>query len=386
MPSPSGLSSQVGMAKESNYGVYAAPATFFPWLSDSLDIERDRIESEAVVAGRLVQTSGQWQQGNIKVGGDLGFEFYDRSAGKLLEQIFGSASTSGSGPYTHTFRPGTLPSATWQLGRPANDATVYPFTVTGAKVASAEIAAKVGENATMGLTLVAQNGSKGTRSVSDGVTTNSSTTVTSSTGAFTAADIGKIIAGTNIPTGATIVGINSSTSVTISSAATGTGSSITLTIGAALASASYASSQTPYRAGKISLSIGGSEMYPSEATIKIDNGLADDRRYLGSDTIREPLPADLRTYTAELKCEFDSLTSWDAFTAGTEAAFSMVLTSPASSSYTCTISGNCRYDKASEAASGRGILEKSVAVKFVASTSNDYSALQAVVVNGDSSV
>lgn len=69
------------------------------------------------------------------------------------------------------------------------------------------------------------------RTVTDGVTTNSSTTVTSATAAFTIADIGRTITGTNIPALATIVTVGSATSVTISAAATGSGTGITLTIG-----------------------------------------------------------------------------------------------------------------------------------------------------------
>lgn len=68
------------------------------------------------------------------------------------------------------------------------------------------------------------------RQVTDGVT-NSSTTVTSATAAFAAADVGRPIAGTGIPVGATIVTINSATSVVISVAATASATWLTLTIG-----------------------------------------------------------------------------------------------------------------------------------------------------------
>lgn len=68
------------------------------------------------------------------------------------------------------------------------------------------------------------------RTVSDGVTTSGSSTVTSSTGNFTSADLDSKISGTGIPDGSRITAINSTTSVSISSAATATGSSLTLTI------------------------------------------------------------------------------------------------------------------------------------------------------------
>lgn len=387
MAQPSGLSAQIGMTKESTYGTPVTPATFFPFLSESIDIDQDIIVSDAIYAGRLVDVSAAVTVGNVKVGGDVGLELYDSGVGKLFEQMLGSNTTTGAGPYTHTLRPGTLPSATWQIGRPANDGTVYPVNLIGAKVASWEIGVKVGEYATLGLTLICQYGTIGTRTASDGVTTNSSTTVTSASGAsFAQADVGKLITGTNIPSGTIITAVASATSATISQAASGSGSGITFTIGSALQSASYASSQYPLRAGKVAFTIGGSEMYPSEVTFKGDNGLTDDRRYLGSDWIREPLPGDRRSYAADFKCEFDGLTSFQAFRNGTEAALSCVLTSPASSTYSVTLSGNARYDKASTAVGGRGILEKDCTARLVASTSNDYSAFQAVIVNGDSTL
>jgi hypothetical protein len=69
----------------------------------------------------------------------------------------------------------------------------------------------------------------GLRSVADGVTA-ASTTVTSATANFVAADVGATISGGSIPGGATIVSVGSTTSVTISAAATvATGVTLTIT-------------------------------------------------------------------------------------------------------------------------------------------------------------
>jgi hypothetical protein len=69
------------------------------------------------------------------------------------------------------------------------------------------------------------------RTVTDGVTTASSTTVTSATAAFTATDVGRTITGGSIPAGATITAVGSATSVTISAAATASATAVTLTLG-----------------------------------------------------------------------------------------------------------------------------------------------------------
>jgi hypothetical protein len=66
------------------------------------------------------------------------------------------------------------------------------------------------------------------RSVTDGVL-NSTTTVTSATAAFTAADTGKVVFGDGVPGGATATYVNATT-VTLSSAATVTASGVTLQI------------------------------------------------------------------------------------------------------------------------------------------------------------
>lgn len=70
------------------------------------------------------------------------------------------------------------------------------------------------------------------RTVTDGVTTNNSTTVTSATASFTSADIGKSITGANLPPGTAIASVSNSTTVVVTSPATGNGTGIALTIGA----------------------------------------------------------------------------------------------------------------------------------------------------------
>lgn len=82
---------------------------------------------------------------------------------------------------------------------------------------------------------VADYGAKGdVRTVTDGVTTNTSKTVTSATAAFTSADIGKYLYGTKDGTVyslGVIVAVNSMTSVVLSVAATGTTTGVTFDIG-----------------------------------------------------------------------------------------------------------------------------------------------------------
>jgi hypothetical protein len=68
------------------------------------------------------------------------------------------------------------------------------------------------------------------RTVTDGADT-SSTTITSASAAFTAADVGETITGTDIPASTTIASVTNATTAVLSQAATGTGSSRTWVLG-----------------------------------------------------------------------------------------------------------------------------------------------------------
>lgn len=64
--------------------------------------------------------------------------------------------------------------------------------------------------------------------VADGATTAASTTVTSATANFTAADVGKTITGGSIPAGTTIVSVTNATTIVLSAAPTTTATGVTL--------------------------------------------------------------------------------------------------------------------------------------------------------------
>lgn len=69
------------------------------------------------------------------------------------------------------------------------------------------------------------------RTFTTGVTTSSSATLTASSGAFTAADVGRILTGTDIPAGAFILSVTSGTSVVMSAAASTGASTLSVTVG-----------------------------------------------------------------------------------------------------------------------------------------------------------
>jgi len=380
----SGMAAQIGYGVESTPGTVVTPTIFVPLRSETLTDDRERLESEAIIAGRRVLDDDMWNGGNATVGGGVQHDLYDRGIGSLFKAMFGGVSTTGSGPYTHTFTPADLTdnSLTVQKGVPDLAGTVHPMTFAGSFVTSWEIAVAQGAIASLGLTFACMGSETGSRALADGVTTNADATVTSAGGAFTAADVGKSISGTGIPAGATIVTINSSTSVEISAAATADGTGVALVVGKALASASYASGAKPVKFNHGHVLIGGSAVNVKSATVAGDNGLATDRRYIGSKNIAAPKEAALRTYTGSLDVDFDDLTQYNRYLAGDTFALVLGFTV---GTYSLTITQNSRYEPGqTPQVGGTGIVGQSLGYKSLGST--DAAAITAVLVNGDSTV
>jgi hypothetical protein len=75
----------------------------------------------------------------------------------------------------------------------------------------------------------------GTRAVADGATTSGSPTITSATGAFSAADVGASVTGAGIPAGTTIVSVTNATTAVLSANATATATGVSISFLAALA-------------------------------------------------------------------------------------------------------------------------------------------------------
>jgi hypothetical protein len=376
-----GMDAQIGYALESSVGTPATVTAFVPLLSETLMQDKTRLESSGIIAGRRVLTSNQWNGGNVTVSGSVQHELYNRGLGKLFTAMFGTVATTGAGPYTHTFTPGDLTgdALTVQVGRPATNGTVYPFTYAGMKVSSWEIACSQGEIATLGLDLVGMR-EFAYRTVTDGVTTSGSADISSTSAAFSSDDIGKPISGTGIPAGATIASVTSATAATLSANATATGTGITFTIGVALAAASYPSSIKPLKFNHAAVTIGGASVNVTSMTVSGDNGLNTDRRFLGTQYISEPLEAALRNYSGTLEIEFTDLAQYTRFVAGSEAALVASFTSGADS---VTITTNVRFDGSTPQVDGLEILSQSLPFKCVAS-STDASAITVALVNADS--
>jgi len=376
----SGLAAQIGFADEVTAGTPIAPTLFVPLVDEGISHERERLESEGIIAGRRTLDVAMWNGGNATISGSIGLELYNRSLTKLFKHMFGAVTTTGSGPYTHTFVPGNLDddSLTVQVGRPGVGGVVHPFTYAGCKVTAWELACSQGEIATLGLDIVGMGEQAGSRVVTDGVL-NESTTVTSASAAFTQADVGKRISGTGIPAAAFIVSVTSATAVVISAAATVTNTGVSVTIGTALGAATLAAGLKPLKFNHASLSIGGSAVPVMDVTLSGDNGLNVERRFLGNQHISTPLEADLRTYEGSFSAEFTDMVAYNRYLNGDTASLVLDFTAGADK---VTATCNVRFDGTTPNVSGREILSQDVPFKCVGTT--DAAAITVALVNGDS--
>lgn len=342
-----GLGKSVGMAFESTYGVPVVPTAFAPLIDDSVKRTIAEIISKGVIADAQMMRSTQWAQGDITVAGDIQLELNNLSMGKWLRAIYGNVVTAGAGPYTHTYTLGDLDddSFTTQFIKPDVNGVKRPFTENGCVVDTAEVAFAEGAYWTLGITIVAQNEIL-YRQVTDAVTTSSSPTVTTVTGAIGPDDLGKPVSdgGVKIPANSYIGVINSPTSFNLSSVplgnpafptpvnASSAGTGITLTFGVALTSPSYVSGIRPISVvNGASVTIGGTAVAVKAGSYKIDNGLGKGRRFAGSPVIRQPKVTSLRAVTGKLTMEFEDNTQYRHFVNGDEFALVVSATAGAQS-------------------------------------------------------
>lgn len=152
MASPAGIAGQLGFKSESTVGTPVTVDQFVPVLPGaSVKADITRLDSKGIRAGRRVLT--KWKAGAQRFSGSIPLELSNQPTATLLTHMFGSVSTTGAGPYTHTATPGTLTgkSLTMQLGVPDTGGTVRTFTTAGCKIPSWEIACNVDEIATLTL-------------------------------------------------------------------------------------------------------------------------------------------------------------------------------------------------------------------------------------------
>ncbi|MGQ5580912.1 phage tail tube protein [Streptomyces sp. ECR3.8] len=147
----SGLGAQLGIAAETTYGTFVAPAKFIEFTKESLALKKTTAQSAGIAAGRLLALSSRRVVTRREVSGSLDLEVTNKGMGLLLQALMGTTVTpvqqAATDGYlqTHTLASVAGKSLTIQKGVPLTTGTVVDKTFVGCKVISGEFACGVGE-------------------------------------------------------------------------------------------------------------------------------------------------------------------------------------------------------------------------------------------------
>lgn len=305
MAIPSGLSAQLGIAEEVTYGTPVVVTRFYEFTGDGPQLSIERIESAGLRSGTRVQRSDRWVAGKRSVEGDLEMEVMNKSMGLWLKHALGGVAT-------------TQPS-------PGPDPTVYKHSFTPGDLP-------------VGLTVQV-----GRPDVAGTVNPFTYTGCRISEWELSCA-VGEIAM-----LKASILGRDEATAT-------------------ALATASYPSSLSLLTFVDGSLTLGGVATDVKSASLSGSNGLADDRYFFGSGLRKSPLEAGMREYTGDLTTEFNSLTDYNRFVTGTEAALVLLFQGAIISTtykYELKVTANVRFDGDTPTVNGTEVLELPLKYKCV---------------------
>lgn len=133
-----------------------------------------------------------------------------------------------------------------------------------------------------------------------------------------------------------------------------------------------------------SLEVASSEVCVDSVSITGNNGLVSYHQICGADAGKPKIKeANYRSYGGTFQADFESLTAYNRYVNGTEAA--LTLEFEVSTASKLTITGNVRFDGDTPNVTGPEILKQSLPFIFISSTS-DASAFTATLINSDTTV
>ncbi|MFE5217467.1 MULTISPECIES: phage tail tube protein [unclassified Streptomyces] len=146
----SGLGAQLGIAAETTYGTFVAPAKFIEFTKESLVLKKTTAQSAGIAAGRLLALSSRRVLTRKEVSGSIDLEVTNKSMGLLLQALMGTTVSpvqqGATAAYlqTHILADTAGKSLTIQKGVPLTTGTVTDKTFLGCKVTSGEFSCEVG--------------------------------------------------------------------------------------------------------------------------------------------------------------------------------------------------------------------------------------------------
>lgn len=241
----SGFLGQLGVADESTYGTPVTVTRFFEFNSESIAVETGRVESPGIRAGTRVLRSDRRVPYIMGGSGSVDLDVLSKGFGFWLKHMLGTVATTG----------------------PA-ETTVYTHTGTIGSLTGNSFTAQVGVPQIGGGTVTPKT-CHGGKVKSWELSCKAGETLKAKL------DLD-------------FEDVEHST---------------------ALATASYPTAMEPLTFIRGLVTVGGAQTDVAEFTVKGDNGLKVDRRYLRNSSLKkEPVEAGLRKITCDLTLDFDSLT------------------------------------------------------------------------------
>ena len=105
------IADQIMYGEETTPGTRVTPTVAIPLVSGGLEHARERLVSNGMIPGHSIASTDQRNGGPVTVSGTIVHELSTGGIDLLLKHMFGSHTHTGSGPYTHVYKPsvGTYP-------------------------------------------------------------------------------------------------------------------------------------------------------------------------------------------------------------------------------------------------------------------------------------
>ncbi|HYQ63555.1 phage tail tube protein [Actinophytocola sp.] len=299
------MSAQLMTAEETVYGTPVTTDRGFEFRSESLKLDIERIESQGIRAGQRVLRSAQWYPGKKSVSGDVVMEMGNKGFGRWWKHALGGTVTS-------------QPDA-------ANSPTVYRHTFTPGDLPTGQTI-QVGRP-----------------------------DVTGTVRPFT-------YHGCTVASWKLEAAVSELAVLTMSMLGEDEDTATSL------AAVSYPTGLSGMTFVNGTLSVASSNLDVKSVSVEGKNGIADDRYFMGSQLRKQPLEQALREFSGTMEPEFESLTAYNRFVNGTEAA--LVLTFAGgiiedALTFQTVLTANIRFDGETPAIGGREIVKQTLPWKVI---------------------
>lgn len=296
------LDNQIGISDEVTYGTRVVPAYFNDFNNESIARVQNNRVSAGMRKGQKVQRSDHQSQANKGANGGLQLDLSAEGTSKYLKHLFGKA------PVLSQPSVGTAPTA-WDHLYTLGDGAGLSFS-----------------------TQVGRPGSAGVIQPFD-------------------------YTGCKMADGTISQGLDDYATLDLTVDAQNEDDAQTLVAGP-----TYPSAQTLFHDGQLGVTVNGSAFFSKSMSLKIDRLLALDRFFQRTSTLKkEPLANALAGITGDLMGEFEDLTTFNLFKAGTIVPIVFTWTGPviaAAITYGLVITlPACRLDGPKPVTKGPGILD-----------------------------